>query len=87
MKLQIIKEERSTIGTKVRALAKELSTIEHSGVFESNFKNRLIKLKTGNHTQADLLYRVWHDEQHGIVEIFHRCNTKSDVLVMRLFKD
>ena len=85
MKLQIIKEERSTLGIKVRALAKELSNIDDRHVFISNFSNELKKIKTGNHSCAELQYRVCIDPKGGNVEIWHKHSTKPDVLVMQLY--
>ncbi len=91
MKLQIIKEERSTLGVKVRALAKSLESCHDLRTFVSNFNKELEKIKTGNHVDASCQYtaKIMNEfTNNELVQIWHRSSvaSKSDTMVMQLYK-
>jgi hypothetical protein len=85
LRLIEVRKESSAIGTKVRALAKELLVCESLSTFATNLNKYLTGIHTGNHTRAELQYCVkvvneWTaDEQ---VQIIHRRHLGDDVVVM-----
>lgn len=55
--------ESSTLGRRVAMIVGELRECESLSVFESNFKERLRKLKTGNNLHADTLYKLKYKDR------------------------
>lgn len=81
IKITIIKEENSTLGIKVRALAKELQDVSDVYVFVTNFNKELVSIRTGNDKKADVQYFACIDPSGGHAEIWHRRSTVQDTLV------
>lgn len=83
LKLQVITEERSTIGIKVRALAKSLEGCESIRTFQSNFTEGLKAIRTGNNTQAEVEYKTviaFEFTPAELLQIWH-----GDRIVLQLY--
>lgn len=83
LKITIVKEENTTLGIKVRALAKELKDVSDVYVFVTNFNQGLSSIRTGNDKRADVQYFACIDQKTGHAEVWHRKSLAPDTLVAK----
>jgi len=84
LEIQIIKQERSYLGIKVRALVQSLKECESLNTFESAFKADLKRFKKTNGVDPDVAYRTNIRNQysaHETLEILH-----NDFIVIQVYK-
>jgi len=84
MNIKIIKEERSTIGIKVRLILKESINAQSLHGYKANVEAKLEALKTGNHLKADLQYKLKirnEFQDNEFLEVYHAKNSGSDTLI------
>lgn len=66
-----IKKETHTLGLKVSIAINSLKDCESLSVFQTNLKEELKKINTGNNLHADTLYKVKIVNQHKPAEVIH----------------